>query len=384
MKKVEQITKNELVFDYDKPKTSKQIESILKEYFQSVKRKNSIFTISFENQEFNLLVKNITYLGHPHPAFKKRIQLSNGWEEYLKKDDSLLFGVYSYQDTLLFVFFDKTNFANRTLNNSSAHVWTFDLLKGAETGFFQKIDSRGNELFVIREDKLKEFFKNRFIKKQTVITKEIELFETLRETLSKEKIWSGITCYSEMFKSNFRHRKQAEWGGFYFEFKFEKFLEDNPIFKETCNVIEDKSKYNNIDLDLTFNDKFLGDLKTHSEESGAVLGNDLVNFTRALEKYNKIWYVVVSHSSLKDSVKSYEVTRYWNELLGKSNLLSYGSRMKNTIILKNLSILEINSFNKKYVQIFNQGKNSNGNYREPKIKINKGVIDNFLIYESEI
>jgi hypothetical protein len=63
--------------------------------------------------------------------------------------------------------------------------------------------------------------------------------------------------------------------------------------------------------------------------------------------------------------------------------MSYSKKMKNRIELTDFMILEINEYNNKYLSVFNQGINSNKLPREPKIKIDKKMINNFLIYSSK-
>ena len=57
--------------------------------------------------------------------------------------------------------------------------------------------------------------------------------------------------------------------------------------------------------------------------------------------------------------------------------------MKNSIIITDYQILDINKYNKKYLKVFNQGINSNNKPREPKISINKKDINNFLIHSKK-
>ena len=54
--------------------------------------------------------------------------------------------------------------------------------------------------------------------------------------------------------------------------------------------------------------------------------------------------------------------------------------MKNSVYLKGYQILELNKYNKKYIDIYHQGKNSNGNPRNPKIMISEKNIGNFLVH----
>ena len=54
--------------------------------------------------------------------------------------------------------------------------------------------------------------------------------------------------------------------------------------------------------------------------------------------------------------------------------------MKHSVSLKNYLILEINKYNMKYLDIFKQGKNSDGKPRNPKIMISNKNINNFLVH----
>ena len=374
--KSEQIFNNLIILDEDATLTPKEIETILNRYVKVKKRVNSEFLIEFNNQEYLFLIKNITYLGNPHLLFKKRIQISKGWHSKLQLKNCFLFGIYSYKDTLIFVNFDKTNYKNRMVNNSSAHIYSIDLLKAKEFGYFEKNDKRNNKIIAIREDKFIEFLSNKITQNS-----EIEMFKDFKYTLKKE--WFGIDCYQEMIKENYKNKFQPEWVGFYFEFQFEKFLNQNSSYKSMCDFLHNKKK-NDIDLDLFFKrNNFYGDLKTHSLDSNAILGNDKKNIEIAIKKYGKLWYIVLNHFTIKDKDKEFEVTKFWNLEQKKENLMSYSKRMKNSVILSNLEILEINEFNFKYLTDFNQGKNSNGNDRDVKIKINNKVKDNFLIFNEK-
>ena len=374
--KSEQIYNNLIVLGEDNKLTSTQIENILNQFVKVKHRVNSKFFVEFQGKEYIFLIKNITYLGTPHPLFKKRIQISKGWQEELQKDNCFLFGIYSYKDTLIFVNFDKTNYKNRVVNNSSAHIYSIDLLKANEFGYFEKNDKNGNKISAIRKDKFIDF-----LSKNIIENPEIEMFKKFKNILKNS--WYGIDCYKEMVKVNYRNKFQPEWAGFYFEFQFENFLEKNTQYQSICEFLHNKRK-KEIDLDLFFKQKkFYGDLKTHSVTSNAILGNDKENIQEVINQYGKLWYVVLNHLTIKDSEKKFEVARFWNKLQGKKNLMSYSTRMKHSVILENLEILEINRFNYKYLSDFNQGKNSNGNDRNTKIKINYKYKDNFIIFNEK-
>lgn len=377
MWKVEQISENDVILDFDRKLTKGEVSTILSEDLNVTNTENP-FTCKIEGVDVKLFVKQITYLGNPHLIFKKRIQISKGWQNQLKEDNSFLIGLYKYKDTVIYTFFDKTNYINRITNNSSAHISTFDLLNAQRDGIFTKKDIRQNIITTVRRDKIKEFLKIK-IKTKDYLSKEILLFENFKNNLNKN--YHGIDCYSEMIKSNYKNKFQPEWIGFFIEYKFEEFLIKHPENTEICNFQSNK-KGGDIDLDLNFNNKYFGDLKTHSNHSTAILGNDRININNALKRHSKIWYIVFNHDTQKDSERAFEVTRFWNKSQQKEDLMSYSTKMKNNITFSDLKILEINSYNIQYLSEFRQGKNSNGLPRNSKIKINKTDLSNFLIYHS--
>ena len=73
---VEQVTTTgELVTGCDNILTSSEILNTLKEYFPNIE-KNEIGIIgNYQGFKYSIRVKNITYLGNPHPVYKKRIQI---------------------------------------------------------------------------------------------------------------------------------------------------------------------------------------------------------------------------------------------------------------------------------------------------------------------
>ncbi len=378
MTEVEQITPEGIKLDFDKKLYRKDIYNLLREDLKNVKTTKNPYEVTIKGVNIKLFIKQITYLGHPHPIFKKRIQISKGWQEELKDDKSFLLGLYKYEETIIYAFFDKTNFIKRQTNNSSAHISTFDLLNAQIDGIFVKKDIQGNLIYAIRQDKILDFLISKVENKQFERL-EISLFEKFKNSLNKN--YHGIVCYKQMIQQNYHNKFQAEWAGAFLEFKFEEFLEYNPKYKTVCQY-QSKKKVGEIDLDLNFNNQFLGDLKAHSNHSSAILGNDTENIDKALQLYNKIWYVVFNHNTEKDSDFKNEVTIFWNKEKGKEDIFSYAKKMKNNISFTDFKILEINAYNIKHLSIFNQGKNSNGKPRPPKIKIKKRDINNFLIYHS--
>ena len=112
MKKIEQVSNLEIVEDFDETLSIKDIKEILSKDF-NISNTSNPFACSINGKEIHLYVKQITYLGHPHLAFKKRIQISKGWQNGLNSDNSYLLGLYKYKDTVIYTFFDKTNYIKR-------------------------------------------------------------------------------------------------------------------------------------------------------------------------------------------------------------------------------------------------------------------------------
>lgn len=384
MKKVEQIdSKSNVVLDYDTKITTKTIKEILSNYYNVLNNKNPFECIDSKQRKFFFCIKQVTYLGNPHDIFKKRIQIPKEWKVFLQKDNTFLVGLYVYKDSKVFVFFDTEKYKNNRLNNSSAHVHTIDLQKGVEYGIFEKEDTRKNKITVVREDKVFVYVDNILSNKKNELPKEIKLFDDFSSTIGTQ--WDGINCYDEMFNVQYRNKAQPEWPGFYLEFKFEDFLTKNPHLKEICTFVSNKKSGElNLDFDLNFGDKYLGDLKAHTESTYSIPGNDKKSFEKALEIYGKFWYIVFNHTTYKDKDFNNKVTIYWNTLQNKEDTLSYANRMKNSVHLKSMKILEINKNNIQYISDLTQGRNSNGDERNIKIQIKTSSIDNFLIFNKDL
>lgn len=379
--KVEQIYKNAVVNDCGEILSPKELKQILIKTFPNTQEKESYIYGDYREHKYCIFFKNISYLGTPHPHFKKRIQISLNflklYEENQKNNiETIVIGIYKYKDTLLFCDFDTAKYIRNKAHNSSAHVYTIDLLNGNRNGLFKKKDSRGNLITVFDSKNIDKFLKQKF---NSDTASGVEIFDTIDEFFaSMVKTWHGIDCYMEMIENDFANKYQPEWPGFYLEFKFSEYITKN--HKTDVVVYSQNKKDGEIDLDLFFPQLgFYGDLKAHSSVSKAIQGNDYDTIMDLLEKQS-IYYVVCNHDTKKDKDCNYEVTEFWNEQLNKSNKRSYGNKMKNSVYLKGYQILELNKYNKKYIDIYHQGKNSNGNPRNPKIMISEKNIGNFLVH----
>lgn len=384
MKKVEQIlSSGAVVMDYDHSFTHKDIVEILSRYFTDVKREKYGFHARFQGREYLLLVKNITYLGHPHPVFKKRIQIPVTWNDLLVREDVVLMGLYEYDGNRIFAFFDK----KRRGKSSSAHIYSIDIQKASEYGTFQKTDKYGNHIVACRADKLLSVFGGIVSGRKVDDAPEIALFDDFFGSLPQT--WQGISAYKEMIKSGFPNRFQSEWPGFYLEFNFDRFISEKPGYGMLCRYVRNKKK-EELDFDLDFvRGKFVGDLKTHAKSSSAILGNDKESVSKALKAYGRIWYVVFAFEYRMDKDFDCEVSQYWNSVLntekGKEKKpTSYCKKMKHDGSLLSMNILELNRYNSQHISDFHQGKQPNGAARAVKIMIQKGMIDNFVIFRKHI
>jgi len=382
--KVEQITSNQtIVSDYGEILTKLELKQIFLENFKNIKIVNNIIYGETNSKKYCIYYKNISYLGIPHPVYKKRIQISENFKELYYENKSrgiitLLIGVYKYKDTLLFCDFDTTNYIKNKSHNSSAHVHSIDLLNGVKIGYFSKKDIRGNVITAFDRNNIDTYLSNKLFG----IHPTFLVFDTFDDFFNKiSKKWFGIEVYKEMIENNYRNKYQPEWPGFYLEYKLEKYLEENN--KKDIITFYQNRKKGGIDLDLRFpKSGYYGDLKAHSINTPGIQGNDYKTIMDLLDNQS-IYYIVVNHETKKDRDHGYVVTTFWNKVQNKRNLMSYANKMKHSVVIKSYYILELNKYNKKYIDIYHQGRNSDGSPRNPKISISIKNINNFLVHSVE-
>lgn len=380
--KVDQIYHGSVIEDYGEILTKSELQFIIKGLFQNlIVEKNGYLYGKYRDKEYCIYYKNISYLGNPHPKFKKRIQISNKFktlydENFKKNITTLLIGVYKYKDNILLCDFDTSTYIKRKAHNSSAHVYTIDLINGERNGLFEKKDIRGNIITVFNKDNVINFLDSKLFNEDNT---KIEVFDTLDDFfIHMAKEWLGIEAYADMIEHNYRNKYQPEWPGFYLEYKLEEYLIKNN--KQDVITFYQNRKKGEVDLDLQFPQLgFFGDLKAHSVTSSRIQGNDYETIMKLLET-QIIYYIVVNHETEKDSDHNYEVTKFWNTVQNKKDLMSYFNKMKYGVKIKSYYVLELNKYNKQYIDVFNQGKNSDGSPRNPKISISMKKINNFLVH----
>lgn len=380
---VEQISENlSVINDYDQSLTQKELKDLLLDVFPNSSVNGKFVYGSFFGKTYCIYCKNITYLGTPHPYFKKRIQIGDNFKNIYHENKNkniitLLLGVYTYNGNSIFVDFDTTKYCKGKSHNSSAHVYTIDLKNAMLYGIFQKTDVRDNIITAFTKNNVEKYLQSKIVGNIDLRLDFIQDLDMFFEEIIKK--WNGIDCYKEMIDDNFPNKYQPEWPGFYLEYKMDNYIKTKNIKHHI--VYSQNKKKDEIDLDLFFPQiGCYGDLKCHSNSSSGIQGNDLNTINSVLEK-SSVYYIVCNHDTIKDSDCNFEVTRFWNASLNKSNPLSYGKKMKNTVMLTSYRILELNKYNMKYLDIFHQGRNSNGMPRTPKIQIKNKNINNFLIHE---
>lgn len=87
MKKTEQVLRNgNIVVDYDQILTTKEIKKLLYELFNPEIKEDGKQYVLYD--KIALLACNVTYLGNPHPIYKKRVQLKSYYLDYLSKNSA--------------------------------------------------------------------------------------------------------------------------------------------------------------------------------------------------------------------------------------------------------------------------------------------------------
>ncbi len=384
--KVDQVNKNgEIEFNYGEILSQKELSDQINSNFNCEKN-NSFSSIGkYHGQSFCICFKNISYLGTPHPIYKKRIQIPKTFINMYFENKNItiktfFIGVYNYKNNLIFVDFNTSNYINNKGHNSSAHVLTIDLVNATLKGIYRKNDINNNQITAFTPDYIDTFLQSKLYDTVNLKSDIVNIFDKFFASISKN--WYAINCYQEMIRDNFNQKFQPEWPGFYLEYKFSKYIDNNNL--NDIVTYKQNKKNGDIDLDLFFPKTMsYGDLKAHSITSSAIQGNDY-NTIMDVVKNHPIYYIVFNHSTIKDSDNDYKVTFYWNSVQNKKNIKSYSTKMKASVKLQSYMILEINKTNVRYLSEFKQGHNSNGKSRQPKIMIKKRNIDNFLIHFKEI
>lgn len=391
-----------IVIDDDQPiRSRKEMLSVLgkwldpKELAEEDIIGKKVITYHAGNKKHILLTKAISYLGNPHPEYKKRVQLPDWYQSFCSEanksgiDAEIHFlGVYRYEENLIFVDFIKDTYLEHGLHNSSAHVYVNDLYQGMSYGIFQKTDRNDNKLVVIQNSKLSDYLSS---KKGGNDNENIfELFGKFNCGFSFGEWLYALDIIKVMHKDEWRHWRQTEWAGWFLEYKFDNFVKENGISHIMRYTGSNNKKEDDWDFDIFFEESnFYGDLKASDSSQKETPGNDQETLVRCIYQYKKFWYVIYEHDTIKDSSKGYEATvgrnRYIKSVDSKYNKdeMSYSQRMKHSVKFTKMSIIELNPVNfREALKEFNQGHQPDGKARAPKFNINKKILgnDNFVVY----
>lgn len=386
-KKVEQIDiLGQIIIDHSEILSNKELAKILIDSFQcKIETDGNAYGI-YENKKYCLCFKNISYLGTPHPIYKKRIQIppsfiTTYYDNFNKGILTFFIGIYKYKENIVFVNFNTEKYIKNKAHNSSAHVLAIDLAYASVNGYHTKKDSRQNEIFCFGKNMINSFFDMYLLQKIDFTPNIFKIFNNFYDQLNYH--WYGVECYEEMMAASYHRCNQPEWPGAYLEYEFESFLSHNPDVTTTV-VYSPQRGGDGIDLDLYFpllNE--YGDLKAHTNTSSGIIGNKTTTIEKCIVGNNSVFYIVFNHDSTYDKNNNFTVTEYWNQALQKDNLRSYGNKMKYDITLTGYMILEINEKNYRYLKTNFQKnfKNSDGKKRTDKIIISKSMLPNFIIHE---
>ena len=343
-----------------------------------------------------ILKKQVTHLGNPWPAFKKRIQIPNEWLAAARQtaEDNLrlrFVGIYHYGEVTIFVDFDPQTYLSRKANNSAAHVSTNDLFQAQTLGQFSRVDRNGNRLTSVRSDRFAAYLAG----VRAAQDRRLECFERFNTEFLRAGRVEALDAVQQMHAALWPDRYQAEWPGFYLEFKLDSFLRSNGL-QDSMDF--QKSKRRGLyDYDLVFKSgpriDFYGDLKASDIAARESPGNDARDLGRCVREFGRFWYVVYEHDTLHSRNRGNLATIAWNEwrrsvgYVGSKefNPLSYAGRFKESVDFRRMFVLEVNPANFGVVLgDFNQGKQPDGAARAVKVMINKRNIDNFLIYSQDV
>ena len=346
-----------------------------------------VFTYTANSRTYILLHRAVSYLGNPHPTFKKRVQLPHWYKDFcesIKRNqlpyDVRFIGVYHYNGLVVFVDIVKDTYLNKIVHNSSAHIYINDLYQAVSVGVFHKEDMFGNHIYSIRGNKFADYLCGKESGQNILFT----LFEKFNQGFSFGQWLKVLPTVKEMEKAKWPEWRQTEWPGWYLEFKFNQYTIDNNTYPDIVYTGQsNKGKGKDIfDFDIWFKkSQFYGDLKASDIASKYAPGNDQTTFIECINMFGKFWYVIYEHETQKDSNDTeYKDVCAYNRYMGKKEL-SYAKRLKTHVKFVKMTILELNRFNfHEMLSEFNQGHQPDGSARNPKFMIKKRDIDNFVVF----
>ncbi|MFN7037767.1 MAG: hypothetical protein ACK4SN_15515 [Bellilinea sp.] len=210
------------------------------------------------------------------------------------------------------------------------------------------------------------------------ILEDIELASQRLSSLSTS--WDGKQSILELKEANYNWR-QMEWWSFYFEYLcFQKLGDQFQIPGDRFGKVKTAC----FDLKRTIN----WDVKAKaikSDDHRSIL-NDMEAIKRSIEKYGAHGLMIGLcdveyndeqrtfqkwHEDLKGGKSKYEIAR-----IQRTSISRY---RKTRADLKEILFVLINQENERFLEIYHQGRNSNGLPRPPKYMLNYEEVNRFLV-----
>ena len=197
--------------------------------------------------------------------------------------------------------------------------------------------------------------------------------------------WDGKKCILEMKENNGRHWKQMEWIGWYFEYWCNRNLKD-------VMEMPYSKKYGKVPFDGYL--KIPWDFKSHAIQSGdKIIVNDLQAIKKAINDFGCVGLIIASgpvvkenesqefkkwHEKMKDDERKGKKTDY---VLKNIERGAPSRRRKVSMKISKISFVKLDDdCLKKYSSIHNQGRNSDGKPREPKVLLDLTKIGKHIVY----
>ncbi len=144
----------QMVMDYDQKFTKREefLNALQKALGQDVtlikyQGTKDVYLYKCGGVNHYIMCASVTYLGNPHPLFKKRMQLKKWYKDFYREYENKpnttinLIGIYHYDGVDVYCDFNIVDYIGRKLNSSSAHVYINDIYQAMKEGSFDNLTS---------------------------------------------------------------------------------------------------------------------------------------------------------------------------------------------------------------------------------------------------
>ncbi len=204
--------------------------------------------------------------------------------------------------------------------------------------------------------------------------------EISKPLLTINIVWDGKQSILEMKKNGYRHWKQMEWIGFYFQFKCEILLAD---------ILEIPGpKYGKVEFDGF--KEIPWDFKAHAinTSSHKIIVNDSEAISKAIKDYGYVGLILALgeviyndekrtfqkwHENLKGGKSKYELERIKRGAWSRLRKVSFNLKQITFIKITDKTLIKSGSFQKDF-------RNADGTPRKAKLLLDLEKIDKELEY----